>query len=49
VVDANGRKFLHEVDDVKVHFPDRTTDMTYLILREMQLPFGEWIGQIEAA
>ena len=23
--------------------------MTYLILREMQLPFGEWVEQIQAA
>ena len=38
VAEANGRTFLHEVDDVKDHLPDRTTDMTYLILREMQLP-----------
>jgi hexosaminidase len=49
VEEANGRKFLHEVDDVKDHLPDRTTDMTYLILREIQLPFGEWIEQIQAA
>lgn len=48
VVEANGRKFLHQVDDVKDHLPDRTTDMTYLILREMQLPVGEWIEQIRA-
>jgi hypothetical protein len=49
VTEANGRKFLHEVDDVKDHLPDRTTDMTYLILREMQLPFGDWVEQIRAA
>jgi hypothetical protein len=48
VAEANGRKFLHELDDVKDHLPDRTTDMTYLILRELQLPFGEWIEQIRA-
>jgi hexosaminidase len=49
IAEANGRKFLHELDDVKDHLPDRTTDMTYLILREMQLPFGEWVNQIQAA
>jgi hypothetical protein len=49
VVEANGRKFLHEVDDVKDHLPDRTTDMTYLILREMLLPAGEWVQQIQSA
>jgi len=48
VAEANGRKFLHQLDDVKDHLPDRTTDMTYLILRELQLPFGEWIEQIRA-
>ena len=32
VTEANGRKFLHEVDDVKDHLPDRTTDMSYLAL-----------------
>jgi hexosaminidase len=49
VAEANGRKFLHDVDDVKDHLPDRTTDMTYHVLRELQLPVGEWIEQIRAA
>jgi hypothetical protein len=49
VAEANGRKFLHDVDDVKDHLPDRTTDMTYHILRELQLPFGEWVEQIQQA
>ena len=49
VSEANGRKFLHEVDDVKDHLPDRTTDMSYLVYRELLLPFGEWVEQIEAA
>jgi hypothetical protein len=48
-VEANGRKFLHEVDDVKDHLPDRTTDMSYLVYREMLLPFNEWIEQIQNA
>ncbi len=30
---ANGRMFLHEVDDMKDHLPDRTSDMTYLVYR----------------
>jgi len=47
--EANGRKFLHEVDDVKDHLPDRTTDMSYLVYREMLLPFNEWIAQIQNA
>ena len=28
VAEANGRRFLHELDDVKDHLPDRTVDMT---------------------
>jgi hexosaminidase len=49
VSEANGRKFLHELDDVKDHLPDRTTDMSYLVYRELLLPFGEWVEQIQAA
>jgi hexosaminidase len=47
--DANGRHFLHELDDVKDHLPDRTTDMTYLVYREKILPFGTWVSSIVAA
>ncbi len=46
VEEANGRKFLHELDDVKDHLPDRTTDMSYLVYRELLLPFGEWVESI---
>ncbi len=49
VADANGRHFLHELDDVKDHLPDRTVDMTYLIYREKILPFGTWVNAIAAA
>ena len=49
VAEANGRKFLHELDDVKDHLPDRTIDMSYLVYREMLLPFGEWAEQIRIA
>jgi hexosaminidase len=49
VAEANGRKFLHELDDVKDHVPDRTVDMTYLVDRELRLPFGEWVDAIRAA
>ena len=31
---ANGRRFLHELDDVKDHPADRTADLGYLLLRE---------------
>lgn len=48
VAEANGRRFLHEVDDVKDHLPDRTIDMTYLVYRELLLPFGDWVEQIRA-
>ncbi len=49
VADANGRHFLHELDDVKDHLPDRTTDMSYLIYREKLLHFGTWANGIAAA
>jgi hexosaminidase len=49
VESANGRNFLHELDDVKDHLPDRTADMTYLVYREKLLPFGEWVNAIAAA
>ncbi len=35
--EANGRRFLHEVDDIKDHLPDRTVDLSYLIYRELSL------------
>ena len=31
VAKANGRTFLHDLDDVKDHVPDRTVDMSYLV------------------
>jgi hexosaminidase len=49
VAEANGRKFVHELDDVKDHVPDRTIDMSYLVDRELHLPFGEWVTAIQAA
>jgi hypothetical protein len=48
VVEANGRRFLHELDDVKDHLPDRTVDMTYLVYRELLLPFGDWVEQVRS-
>jgi hypothetical protein len=44
--EANGRRFLHQLDDVKDHLPDRTVDMSYLVYRELLLPFGEWVEQV---
>jgi hypothetical protein len=49
VAEANGRKFLHELDDVKDHLPDRTVDMSYLVYRELMLPFGDWVEQVRTA
>ncbi len=49
VAEANGRQFLHELDDVKDHLPDRTVDMSYLAYREILLPFGTWVNSIAAA
>ena len=47
VEEANGRKFLHRVDDVKDHRPDRTIDMTYLIYRELHYPLGKWANDLQ--
>ncbi|HTW78100.1 MAG TPA: glycoside hydrolase family 20 zincin-like fold domain-containing protein [Terracidiphilus sp.] len=49
VPEANGRQFLHQLDDVKDHLPDRTVDMSYLVYRETRLPFGNWVNSIAAA
>ena len=49
VAEANGRQFLHELDDVKDHLPDRTVDMSYLVYREKLLPFGTWVNSIVEA
>jgi len=46
VNEANGRRFLHEMDDVKDHVPDRTVDMSYLVYRQPLLPFGQWADQV---
>ena len=43
--EANGRRFLHELDNVKDHLPDRTVDMSYLVYRELLLPFDRWYEQ----
>lgn len=42
VKEANGRKFLQAMDDVKDHRPIRTSDMSYLIYRELNYPMDEW-------
>lgn len=49
VPEANGRTFLHQVDDVKDHHPDRTIDMRYLIYRQLKYPLEEWVQKVTAA
>jgi len=46
VPEANGRKILHELDDVKDHPGDRTVDLSSMIEREFLLPFGQWVNQV---
>jgi hypothetical protein len=45
VKNANGRTYLHQVDDVKDHRPIRTPDMSYLIYRELNYPLDKWVEQ----
>jgi hypothetical protein len=49
VAEANGRRYLADVDDVKDYLPYRTADMSYLIYRELLLPLGNWYDQVEHA
>jgi hypothetical protein len=42
VTEANTRKYLHAVDDVKDHKPIRTPDMSYLIYHELMYPMDNW-------
>ena len=49
VMEANGRHFLDEVDDVKDQPPSRTVDMSYLVYRELLLPFGQWVEEVQVA
>ena len=48
VPEANGRKFLDRVDDVKDHQPVRTVDLSYLVYRELLFPMGSWATQLSA-
>lgn len=45
VTEANGRKYLHAVDDVKDHRPIRTVDMSYLIYRQLMYPMDKWADE----
>ena len=46
VAEANGRKFVDQVDDVKDHQPVRTVDMSYLIYRQLKYPLGKWAEDV---
>jgi hexosaminidase len=46
VAEANGRKYLFQVDDIKDHLPGRTVDMSYLINREIHYPLGKWAKEV---
>jgi hypothetical protein len=46
VAEANGRKYLFQVDDIKDHLPGRTADMSYLIYREIHYPLGKWAEEV---
>ncbi len=46
VAEANGRKYLDKVDDVKDHQPMRTIDMSYLVYRELHYPLDVWATDI---
>jgi hexosaminidase len=48
VAEANGRKYLDLVDDVKDHHPVRTVDMSYLVYRELLYPLGDWADKTQA-
>jgi hexosaminidase len=48
VPEANGRRYLDQVDDVKDHQPVRTVDMSYLIYRELLYPLGTRANKVIA-
>ncbi len=48
VQEANGRRYLDKVDDVKDHQPARTVDMSYLVYRELLYPLGNWANRVIA-
>ena len=48
MAEANGRRYLDKVDDVKDHLPVRTVDMSYLVYRELLYPLDDWAAQVLA-
>jgi len=47
VEQANGRRLLHQVDDIKDHQPVRTIDLSYLIYRELHYPLDQWWNDVK--
>jgi hypothetical protein len=43
-VNLGDHRFVH----VKDHAPDRTVDVSYLVYRELLLPFGEWAPAVRS-
>jgi hexosaminidase len=47
VAEANGRRYLDQVDSVKDHHPVRTVDMSYLVYRELLYPLDDWANKVQ--
>ena len=43
---AGGRKFLHVMDDVKDHFADRKTDLSYMTAPEESIELEAWCDKL---
>lgn len=46
VGEANGRRYLNIVDDVKDHQPGRTADMSYLVYRQLHYSLDKWVENV---
>lgn len=46
VEEANGRRYLNTVDDVKDHQPGRTADMSYLVYRQLNYSLDKWAENV---
>lgn len=44
---ANGKTFVHVMDDVKDHSADRRADLTYLIAPEETLNLNNWLARLD--
>ena len=43
---VNGRKFVHVFDDVKDHFADRRSDLTYMTAPEESIGLDRWLSEL---